>query len=36
MKEEDSAKLKVLKDYTSVRGELYCKMPDGVLFRCVG
>ena len=36
MKEEDSAKLKFLKDYTLVRGELYRKMPDGVLSRCVG
>ena len=36
MKEEDAAELKVLKDYTLVRGELYCRMPNGVLSRCVG
>ena len=36
MKEEDTAGLKVLKDYALVRGELYRKMPDEVLSRCVG
>ena len=36
MKEEDTAGLKVLKDYTLVRGELYCRMPSEVLSRCVG
>ena len=36
MKEEDIIELKVLKDYTLVRGELYCRMPGGVLSRCVG
>ena len=36
MKEEDTVKLKVLKDYALVRGELYCRMPGGVLSRCVG
>ena len=36
MKGEGSAKLKVLKDYTLVRGELYHRMPGGVLSRCVG
>ena len=36
MKEEDIVELKVLKDYTLVRGELYCRMPGGVLSRCVG
>ena len=36
MKGEGTTELKVLKDYTLVRGELYCKMPDGVLSRCVG
>ena len=36
MKEEDTARLKVLKDYALVRGELYRRMPDGVLSRCVG
>ena len=35
MKEEHVTELKVLKDYTLVRGELYCRMPDGVLSRCV-
>ena len=28
-------KLKVLKDYALVKGELYRKMPNGVLSRCV-
>ena len=36
MKEEDTAGLKVLKDYALVRGELYRRMPGGVLSRCVG
>ena len=36
MKEEDTAELKVLKDYTLVRGELYRRMPNGVLSKCVG
>ena len=36
MKEEDAAKLKALKDYALVKGELYCRMPGGVLSRCVG
>ena len=36
MKEEDIVELKVLKDYALVRGELYCRMPGGVLSRCVG
>ena len=31
MKEEDAAKLKVLKDYTLVRGELSRRMLGGVL-----
>ena len=35
MKEEHVTELKVLKDYTLVRGELYCRMPDGVLSKCV-
>ena len=35
MKEEDAAELKVLKDYTLVRGELYRKMPSEVLSRCI-
>ena len=36
MKEEDTARLKVLKDYALIRGELYCKMLGGVLTRCMG
>ena len=36
MKEEDTAGLKVLKDYALVKGELYRKMPNEVLSRCVG
>ena len=35
MKEEDAAELKVLKDYTLVRGELYRRMLGGVLSRCI-
>ena len=35
MKEEDAAELKALKDYALVRGELYHRMPSGVLSRCV-
>ena len=30
------AKLKALKDYALVKGELYCGMPRGILLRCVG
>ena len=33
MKERDAAELKVLKDYALVRGELYHRMPGGVLSR---
>ena len=36
MKEEDAAKLKALKDYALVKGELYRRMPGGVLSKCVG
>ena len=36
IKGEGAAELKLLKDYTMMRGELYCRMPGGVLFRCVG
>ena len=36
MKGEDATELKVLKDYTLVKGELYCWMLNGVLSRCVG
>ena len=35
MKGEGAAELKVLKDYALVRGELYRRMPGGVLSRCV-
>ena len=35
IKEEIATEIKVLKDYTLVRGELYCRMPGGVLSRCV-
>ena len=31
MKEEDAVELKVLKDYALVRGELYRRMPGGIL-----
>ena len=36
MKKEDTAELKVLKDYALVRGELYRMMLGGVLSRCIG
>ena len=36
MKEGDMAKLKALKDYALVKGELYRRMPRGILSRCVG
>nr|XP_023913040.1 uncharacterized protein LOC112024662 [Quercus suber] len=36
IKDEDAAELKVLKDYALVRGELYHRMPGGVLSRCMG
>ncbi|XP_075640293.1 uncharacterized protein LOC142612047 [Castanea sativa] len=36
MKEGEPAELKVLKDYALVRGELYRRMPSGVLSRCMG
>ena len=36
VKEEGIVELKVLKNYALVKGELYCKMPSGVLSRCVG
>ena len=35
MREEDMAELKALRDYALVRGELYHRMPGGVLLRCV-
>ena len=31
-----ATELKLLKYYTMMRGALYCRMPGGVLFRCVG
>ena len=34
--EEDIAELKMLKDYTLVRRELYLRMPGEVLSKCVG
>ena len=36
IKEEDMAELKVLKNYALVKGELYRRMPRGILSRCVG
>ena len=36
IKGEGAAKLKLLKDYTMMKGELYRRMPGGVLSRCVG
>ena len=36
MKEEGAVELKVLKDYALIRGELYRRMPGGILSRCVG
>ena len=36
MKGEGVAELKLLKDYAMMRGELYRRMPRGVLSRCVG
>ncbi|XP_023914765.1 uncharacterized protein LOC112026316 [Quercus suber] len=35
MNEDDAARLKVLKDYALVKGELYRRMPGRVLARCV-
>ena len=35
MKEENATEIKVLKDYTLVRGELYRKMLGEVLSRCI-
>ena len=34
-REKDMAELKALRDYALVRGELYHRMPGGVLIRCV-
>ena len=36
MKGEGAIELKVQKDYTLVRGELYRRMPGGVLSKCMG
>ena len=36
MKGEGATELKVLKNYAFMRGELYRRMPGGVLSRCVG
>ena len=36
MKRDDAAELKILKDYTLIKEELYCRMPGGILSRCVG
>jgi len=36
MREEDMAKLKALKDYALIEGELYRKMSGGVLSKCMG
>ena len=36
MKGDDAAELKILKDYALVKEKLYCRMPGGVLSRCVG
>ena len=30
------AELKILKDYILMKGELYRRMPEGILSRCVG
>ena len=36
VKGDDAAELKILKDYALVKEELYRRMLDGVLSRCVG
>ena len=35
LKEGDMAELKTLKDYVLMKGELYHRMPGGILSRCV-
>ena len=30
------ADLKIVKEYTLIKGELYCRMLEGILSRCVG
>ena len=36
IKEEDTAEIKILKDYALVKGELYRRMPGGFLSKCIG
>lgn len=36
MKEEDVSKLKTVKDYVLMKGDLYRRMPGGILSRCMG
>ena len=36
LKEGDVAELKILKDYILMKGELYRRTPEGILFGCVG
>ena len=36
LNEGDVVELKILKDYILMKGELYCRMPEGILFGCVG
>ena len=36
LKEEDVAELKTLKDYVLMKGELYCRMPGGILSKMCG
>jgi len=36
LNEGDMADLKIVKDYTLINGELYCRMPGGILSTCVG
>lgn len=33
---KDAAKLKAIKDYILIKGELYCRVLKGILPRCVG
>lgn len=35
LKEEDAVELKTLKDYVIMKGELYYRMTEGILSRCV-
>lgn len=36
LKDKDVVELKAVKDYILMKGELYRKMPGGILLRCVG